>query len=147
MEAFLSQAWREKRLVLLMVEGVPGTKRRTPRRIGNMVGPGDIALAVTSMACVSNITHGRFELQRLFRSVSKRRARRVPHGIEAGPRNSDATGSITSPGREIKEAESGQVTARPRQARNEAASDWGCFLPVIAKTSSAASTAAPSSNG
>src|SRR6516165_65503 len=32
MEAFLSQAWREKSFVLLMVEGVPGTKRRTPRR-------------------------------------------------------------------------------------------------------------------
>src|SRR5215813_2013545 len=28
-----------------MVEGVPGTKRRTPRRIGNMVGPGVVTHA------------------------------------------------------------------------------------------------------
>src|SRR5262249_61469264 len=40
-------------------DGVPETDRRAPRRVQNMVGPGDIALAVTSMACVSNITHGR----------------------------------------------------------------------------------------
>ena len=37
MEAFLSQAWREKSFVLLMVDGVPGTARRTPRRVENMV--------------------------------------------------------------------------------------------------------------
>ena len=36
-----------------------------------MVGPGDIAPAVTSMACVSNIARGRFEPQRLFRALSK----------------------------------------------------------------------------
>src|SRR5262245_15885675 len=31
MEAFLSQAWREKSLVLLMVDGVPETERSAPR--------------------------------------------------------------------------------------------------------------------
>src|SRR6266404_5975760 len=31
MEAFLSQAWREKSLVLLMADAVPQTERRTPR--------------------------------------------------------------------------------------------------------------------
>jgi hypothetical protein len=36
-----------------------------------VVGPGDIAPAVTSMACVSNIAHGRFEPQRIFRALSK----------------------------------------------------------------------------
>jgi len=33
----LSQAWREKSLVLLMADAVPQTERRTPRRVGNMV--------------------------------------------------------------------------------------------------------------
>src|SRR6516162_5607535 len=37
MEALLSQAWREKSLVLLMADAVPQTERRTPRRVGNMV--------------------------------------------------------------------------------------------------------------
>jgi hypothetical protein len=37
MEAFLSQAWREKSLVLLMADAVPQTERRTPRRVQNMV--------------------------------------------------------------------------------------------------------------
>src|ERR1700756_3598526 len=38
MEAFLSQAWREKSLVLLMADAVPQTERRTPRRLGNSCG-------------------------------------------------------------------------------------------------------------
>src|SRR5262249_34570832 len=45
------------------------------------------------------------------------------------------------------ETESSRVAARPRQARNEAACDGSCVLPVLAKTSRAAFTAAPSSNG
>jgi len=33
----LSQAWREKSLVLLMADAVPQTERRTPGRVENMV--------------------------------------------------------------------------------------------------------------
>ena len=36
-----------------------------------MVGPGDIAPAALSMACVSNIARGRFEPQRLLGALSK----------------------------------------------------------------------------
>src|SRR5260370_41054347 len=42
MEAFLSQAWREKSLVLLMADAVPQTERRTPGRVEKMVGPGGL---------------------------------------------------------------------------------------------------------
>ena len=45
MEAFLSQAWREKSLVLLMADAVPQTERRTPGRVENMVGPGVVTHA------------------------------------------------------------------------------------------------------
>ena len=49
--------------------------------------------------------------------------------------------------RRSKDTESGQVTSWLRQAHNEAVFEWNSFLPVLAKTSSAAFTAAPCSNG
>ena len=85
------------------------TFRNSPQTVNCVVGPGDIAPAALSMACVSNIARGCFEPQRLLGALSKRSgwchhnassqpARELPqnlsHASVTAPQGSDNAGRL-----------------------------------------------------
>jgi len=85
------------------------TYRNSPQTVNCVVGPGDIAPAALSMACVSNIARGCFEPQRLLGALSKRSgwchhnassqpARELPqnlsHASVTAPQGSDNAGRL-----------------------------------------------------
>src|SRR5262249_23197009 len=128
MEAFLSQAWREKSFVLLMVDGVPGTARRTPRRVENMVGPGGVPPHCNSndLFCPADANAG-FETKKQFPKLSSppEATSLVPYDAvcrasEAHPR--------PMPGRQEQSEAHGRMPSRRRPRARLLRSDRPAFV-------------------